>query len=69
MQQKTYKPIDILGKWVYHTANGNKHPQDQEKRKGTRGEIIDDKVYYLDENNNGIHVRSVAGSSEKAIWI
>ena len=33
--KKTYKPIDILGKWVYHTANGNKHPQDQEKRRGT----------------------------------
>lgn len=35
MQQKTYKPIEILGKWVYHTANGNKYPQDQEKRRGT----------------------------------
>lgn len=35
MQQKAYKPIDILGKWVYHTANGNEHPQDQEKRRGT----------------------------------
>ena len=32
---KSYKPIDILGKWVYHTANGNTHPQDQEKRRGT----------------------------------
>lgn len=33
--KKTYKPIGILGKWAYHTANGDKHLQDQEKRRGT----------------------------------
>ena len=32
--KKAYKPIDILGKWVYHTANGNTLPQDQEKKGG-----------------------------------